>query len=236
MKNIVIFGASGHGNVVLDCIEKQGVYKVVGFIDSYKKIGEFVNGYTVLGSTSDLLLLIEKFNIVGGIIAIGDNCIRKLVVDRIISISPNFLFINVIHPNASIGRESIIGKGTVVMPGAIVNSNSRIGDFCIINTNASIDHDSTMEDFSSLAPRACVGGNFYLGKYSAVCLGANIIENIKVGNHSLVGAGSLVINNIEDNVVVYGSPSKVVRKRSSGEPYLSRKKKSSVIPIYAKEV
>ncbi|WP_291866770.1 acetyltransferase [Maribacter sp.] len=236
MKNIVIFGASGHGNVVLDCIEKQGDYTVLGFIDSYKKKGRTVNGYTILGSEFDLPFLIDKYAIVGGIVAIGDNWTRKLVMDRIMAISPMFSFISVIHPSASIGRNTLIGKGTVIMPGAIINSNSRIGDFCIINTNASIDHDGTMENFSSLAPRVCTGGNFSLGAYSAVCLGANIIENIKVADHSIVGAGSLVINNIEKNVVVYGSPSRVIRKRSAGEPYLSGAKKVSVIPIYAKEV
>lgn len=229
MKNIVIFGASGHGNVVLDCIEKQGAYSVLGFVDSYKTKGRVVNGYSVLGSVKDLPFLIEKYNIVGGIVAIGDNWIRKLVVNRITTICPEFSFISVIHPSVSIGRETIIGKGTVIMPGAIINSNSKIGNFCVINTNASIDHDGTMEDFSSLAPSACVGGNFTLGKYSAVCLGANIIENIKIGEHSVIGAGSLVLHNVENNVVVFGSPSRVVRKRSPDEPYLSGAKKASVV-------
>jgi len=236
MKNVVIFGASGHGNVVLDSIEKKGSYKVIGFIDSYKAKGRIVNGYTILGSEFDLPFLIEKYNIVGGIVAIGDNWIRKTVVNRIISIVPDFSFISVVHPSASIGRETLIGKGSVIMPGAIVNSNSRIGDFCIINTNASIDHDGTMEDYSSLAPRACVGGNFSLGKYSAICLGANVIENIQIAEHSVVGAGSLVVNDVEKNLVVYGAPAKVIRKRNVGEPYLSTVKKSLVIPIYAREV
>lgn len=236
MKNIVIFGASGHGNVVLDCIEKEENYTVIGFVDSYIKKGEVVNGYTVLGSTSDLPLLIEKFNIVGGIVAIGDNWTRKSVVNRIVEICPNFTFISAIHPNAYLGRNTFVGKGSVVMPGAVVNSNSRIGNFCIINTNASIDHDGVMEDFSSLAPRVCVGGNFSLGKYSAVCIGTSIIENIKVAEHSVIGAGALVMNDVKNNLVVFGSPSKVIRKRSIGEPYLSGTKKTRVIPIYAKEV
>ena len=39
MQNIIIFGASGHGSVVLDCLEKQNKYNVVGFLDSFKKKG-----------------------------------------------------------------------------------------------------------------------------------------------------------------------------------------------------
>ena len=37
MLNVIIFGASGHGSVVLDCLEKVGKYNVIGFVNSYKK-------------------------------------------------------------------------------------------------------------------------------------------------------------------------------------------------------
>ncbi len=39
MKNIVIIGASGHGSVILDCIEKENKYNLLGFVDSFKKKG-----------------------------------------------------------------------------------------------------------------------------------------------------------------------------------------------------
>ncbi|MBT8184546.1 MAG: transferase, partial [Eudoraea sp.] len=39
MNNIVIIGASGHGSVVLDCIEQENKYNLVGFVDSFKKRG-----------------------------------------------------------------------------------------------------------------------------------------------------------------------------------------------------
>jgi len=39
MQNIIIFGASGHGSVVLDCIERAGKYRVIGFVDSFQKKG-----------------------------------------------------------------------------------------------------------------------------------------------------------------------------------------------------
>ncbi len=224
MEKVVIFGASGHGSVVLDCIEKQGEYQVIGFIDSYKSKGEKFNGYEILGSEYDLPQLIDKYNIYGGIIAIGDNWTRKLAADRVASIAPNLVFISAIHPNATIGRNCYIGEGAVVMPGAIINANSWIGDFCIINTNASLDHNGKLGNFSSIAPRVSTGGNFNLGKYSAVSLGASVIENISIGEHTVVGAGSVVINDIADNLVVYGTPAKVVRNRAINEKYLARKK------------
>lgn len=229
MKNIVIIGASGHGSVVLDCLEKEGKYNVIGFADSYKKKGSYINGYQVLGSDIELPYLINRFEITGGIVAIGDNWTRKIVAERIHKIVPNFEFINAIHPNAVIGKDVVIGKGNVVMPGVIVNTNSIIHDFCILNTNSSLDHDSDMQSFSSLAPGVCCGGNLKLGKYSAISLGVNIINGIEIGAHTVVGAGSLVVNNIENGIVAYGSPAKKIRDREIGEPYL--KSSSSIIPL-----
>ncbi len=224
MKNVVIIGASGHGSVVLDCLEQEGKYNVIGFVDSYKKKGRRRNGYQILGSEKDLPLLIEKFNLFGGIVAIGDNWTRHTLVAKILSIAPNFNFISTIHPNATIGKDVTIGMGTVIMPGAIINANCNIGDFCILNTRSSLDHDSRMEEFSSLAPRVCTGGNLILRKYSAICLGANVIESITIDEHVVVGAGSLVVQDIESHVLVYGSPAKVIRRRSTGDKYLSATK------------
>lgn len=237
MQNVVIFGASGHGSVILDCIEKEGKYKVLGFIDSFKKKGAKINGYPILGSEIDLPYLMEKYNFFRGIIAIGDNWIRKLVVDRILKISPDFDYVNAVHPKAEIGKNVDIGKGTVLMPGVIVNANSVIGDFCILNTNSSLGHDGRMENYSSLAPKSCTGGNFRLGKFSAVCLGANIIDNITILEHSVIGAGSLVVGNIEDHILAYGAPARKIRNRITGEPYMSGgKNPTRVIPFLANDI
>ena len=236
MKNIIIFGASGHGGVVLDCVEKEGKYNVIGFLDSFKKRGGKHCGYEILGNESNLPYIMDKYNVSGGIVAIGDNWVRKVLVERILEIAPDFVFVSTIHPKATIGRSVEIGKGVVIMPGVILNSNSYVGDFCILNTSSSLDHDGTMCQYSSLAPRVCVGGNFSLGQFSAICLGAHIIENISIGEHTVVGAGSLVIRDIKDHVLSYGSPAQVIRQRLEGEPYLSLSKhhrKSSVSKLYS---
>ncbi|WP_396633446.1 NeuD/PglB/VioB family sugar acetyltransferase [Maribacter sp. R86514] len=225
MQNVIIFGASGHGSVVLDCIEKEGKYNVVGFVDSFKQKGTNINGYQILGSEKDLPYLIDSFNIVGGIVAIGDNWVRKFIVDKIFKIVPDFSFINTIHPKAILGKDVLLGCGNVFMPGAIVNANSIVHDFCIINTNSSLGHDGIMDSYSSLAPSVCTGGNLKLGRFSAVSLGANIVNGIEIGQHTIIGAGSLVVDHFGNNIVAYGSPAKIIRKRDVGESYLSTPKK-----------
>ncbi len=227
MKNILVFGASGHGSVVLDILEKSKEFRPVGFVDSYIKKGTKKYGYEVLGSEFDLLHLIERHRIFGGVVAIGDNWTRRRLVQLIQRMVPGFIFINAVHPSAILGRNVFLGHGNVIMPRVVINANSSIGDHCILNTGATLDHDGIMDEFSSLAPGVSCGGNFYLGQCSAVCLGANVIESIHIGSQSVVGAGSLVIDDIPDRVVVFGSPARIIRSRMEGEPYLGGGKDES---------
>lgn len=227
MKNIVIFGASGHGSVILDCIEREGKYNVVGFLDSFKKKDRQHCGHPILGNAFDLPYLMDKHNVYGGIVAIGDNWIRNAIVKRIVTVAHDFEFVSVIHPSAIIGRDVKIGRGVAIMPGAILNANSQVHDFCLLNTSASLGHDGVIQEFSSLAPKVCTGGAFNLGKFSAICLGTQIIENIRIGRHSVVGAGSLVVKDIDSYSLAYGAPAKVIRKRNAGEAYLSGQRPNS---------
>lgn len=221
MKNIVIVGASGHGGMLLDCIEKEGRYNVLGFVDSFKEKGTKMNGYEILGNEMALPQLIDKFNIQGVILAIGNNWTRKNVAKKIKGIVPDLDFVSTIHPSAIVGKGVKIGKGSAVLPGAIINANATIGAFCILNTNSSLGHDGMMDDFSSMASGVCTGGDLVLGRFSAISLGAKIIEKITIGEHSIIGAGSLVVKNVGNHSVVYGSPASFVRRRSIGDPYLS---------------
>ena len=221
MKNVVIIGASGHGGMILDCIEKEGRYNVLGFVDSFKEKGTKHNGYEILGNEWQLPQLIDKFNIQCAILGIGNNWTRKTMSEKVTEIAPELEFVTTFHPSAIIGKDTKIGVGCAIMAGTVINANATLGNFCILNTNASLGHDSFMHDFSSIASGCCTGGNLSLGQFSAVSLGANIIESITVGEHSVIGAGSLVVKNVNNFEVVYGSPARFVRRRSADDSYLS---------------
>jgi len=219
-QNIVIVGSSGHAKVIIDIIEKEEKYKIVGLLDAFKNIGESAFRYEILGEEKDLPKLIKKYQLTGCVIAIGDNWIRNIVKNKIREIDASFNFINTIHPSAIIARGVAVGSGTVIMAGTVINSNSKIGDFCIINTNASLDHDNNISDFSSIAPGVTTGGNVTMGEFTTVSLGANIIHGITIGKHSVIGTGSTVLKNVGDYVVAYGTPAKIIRKRKEGDKYL----------------
>jgi len=223
MRNIVVIGASGHGRVIIDAVERENRFRIAGIIDTFKPVGYSCLGYQVLGDELRLPVVIREHDICGGIIAIGDNWVRHEVADRIRCAVPDFEFVTVIHPSAQVARSARVGAGTVVMPGAIISANADIGEFCIVNTKASLDHDGRMGEFSSFAPAVTAGGEVTVKPFAAVLLGANIIHSISIGEHSVVGAGSLVLRDVPDRVLAYGLPARVIRTREPGEPYLRAK-------------
>ncbi|WP_281252432.1 acetyltransferase [Sporomusa malonica] len=212
-------GSGGHAKVVIDIIEKQTKFNIVGLIDGFRTAGIDVFGYKILGD--ELVLESSEYqNITHGIVAIGDNWVRNQVVNKVTQIKPDFKFIKAIHPSATIAKGVIIGEGTVVMAGSIINSDTKIGKHCIINTNSSLDHDNSLGNYVNISPGAVTGGNVIIDDFSTVSLGAKVIHKIIIGAHSLIGAGAVVVKNIESQSVWYGVPAKFIRKRNIGERYL----------------
>ena len=54
MKEIILIGGGGHCRSVIDVIEQEGQYKIVGIIDKAELFGTDVLGYPVFGSDLDI--------------------------------------------------------------------------------------------------------------------------------------------------------------------------------------
>lgn len=216
MKDILIFGASGHARVIIDVVEKERLYAVAGLVDETENRVETLLGYPVTKSICELY----DQGVRSGLIAVGDNWQRRKLAATILQRYPDFEFVTAIHPSVNIGKSVLIGSGTVVMPGCSINSRAEIKSHCIVNTGANVDHDSIVEDFGSLAPGVTLGGNVRIGECTAVGLGSALIQKVNVGQHSIIGAGSVVVRSIPSHVIAYGNPCRIVRNRSEGEPYL----------------
>lgn len=217
---LFIFGASGHGKVILDMVEKQGMYAMAGWVDSHRPKGSLVKGYPVLGSEDDLRGLRDLHPDAQLFIAIGDNHVRRLVRDRILERVPGIAFATVVHPAAQVARDVHIGIGAAIMPGAVVNSDAFVGEFSIVNTNACLEHDGWLGDFSSLAAGVTVGGGVRIGMTTAVCIGATLRHGITVGDHCVVAPGAVVTSDCADRSVMSGVPAVCTGFRAVGDPYL----------------
>ena len=77
-----------------------------------------------------------------------------------------------------------------------------------------------MSNFSSLGPSSVTGGNVKIGLRSAIGINSTILQKVDIGKDVVVGSNSFVNKNFESNLVVYGSPAKIIRKRNKDSNYL----------------
>lgn len=220
MEKIILLGASDHARLIIDTVEKEQRFAILGLLDQNKPEGAECLGYAVMGKVTDLPAVMAAHGALSGLIAIGDNWVRRQVARLVAGIVPEFNYVSTIHPSAQIARNVSIGEGTVVMAAAVINANARVGRHCYVSTKASLDHDSEMEDFASLGPGATIGGNVRIGGGTAIALGANVIHGITIGEHAVIGAGATVVREVPGRVVAYGVPARTVRNRAPGDKYL----------------
>jgi sugar O-acyltransferase (sialic acid O-acetyltransferase NeuD family) len=206
-EKIFVYGASGHGKVVIDIIERQGLYDIDFLVDDDLTLkGQSFLGYPVLGGKDDLLGSDARL----GIVAIGSNRARSAVGTWLRE--NGFDVVTAIHPSAQLARGVTVGSGSVVMAGVVINSDSTLGYDVIVNTRASIDHDCTIGDGVHLAPSSTLCGTVTIGAGTFVCAGATIIPNLTIGSNVTVGAGATVIRDVPDNATVVGLPAKALEE------------------------
>jgi acetyltransferase EpsM len=208
LKELLIWGASGHALVVADIIRLEERYKIIAFIDNVNKENHGKNfcGARIIGEKE----LDEYRNKDVHIIFGFGNCQARLELSKLIE--KEFLLATAIHPKAIIANNVSIKEGTVISAGAVINSNSTIGKNVIINTCASVDHECIIEDGVHISPGVNIAGKTSIGQGTWIGIGAAIIDKINIGRNSIIGAGSVVVNNIPDNVLAYGVPAKIIRK------------------------
>ena len=199
-----LFGASGHGKVIKDILNANGI-KVEAFVDDNPNVNE-CGGRPVLHDAMGLSPMI---------VSIGVNRIRKMIVERLRANNSAIEFATAIHPSAVISPSAKIGEGTVVMAGAVVNADAVIGKHCIVNTGATVDHDCVIGDYCHIAPGANVSGGTHIGEGTWIGVGACVIQCLNIGKWSFIGAGSVVVKDVSDGVVAYGNPCKVIHENEN---------------------
>ena len=202
---IVLFGASGHCKVVIDILQSND--EIISAIFDDNPRTEKLLGIAVFNSNEFILEKHQKT-----IVAIGNNAVRKKIVQRI---SGDFYLAK--HPNAIISKHASIGEGTVVAPGVIVNADAIIGNHCIINTAAIVEHDCSVEDFVHLSPNSALAGGVSVGEGTHIGIGAKVIQGVRIGKWSTIGGGAVIINDVPDYAVVVGNPGRIIKFNNNNE-------------------
>jgi UDP-N-acetylbacillosamine N-acetyltransferase len=215
LTEIAIWGASGHGRVVLDAARLDATLTVVGFIDDAPALkGQSMAACPVLGGKEALPQLLSS-----GVrfihVAVGHCPTRSAIIQHLIA--EGFTPATIAHPRAIIAGDVVIGRGSFVAAGVVVNSGAKVGGHVILNTSASVDHDCVIGDGVHLAPGVRVGGLTSVGAGTFIGIGATVLNCLKIGEQTIVGGGAVVVDDLPAGVVAYGVPAKVVRSKRANE-------------------
>jgi len=199
-----VFGAGGHGKVVIATLRAMGRTVEGVWDDDRAREGAHVLGVPVLGPIdgcprrSDVVL------------AIGANDVRARVAQAL-----DHHFVTVVHPTASIDEGVSIGPGSVILAGAVIQTDAIVGAHVIVNILATVAHDNRLGDFVHLSAGVNLGGGVEVQTGALLGLGAVVIPGQVVGAWSTVGAGSVVIQSVDERSTVFGSPARPIRRGQS---------------------
>ena len=208
MSTLLVFGAGGHGKVVVDTATAIGSWEEIMFADDAYPQLTSVDGYPVIADFSGARSLGSDYRNV--IVAIGDNRKRSDLTLRLRQ--SGFNPVTLIHPAATVAETARIEQGTVIFAGAVVQPGARVGRAVIVNTAATVDHDCIIGNGVHLSPGVHLGGEVRVGDYSWLGVGAVTVNRVSIGQDVTVGAGSCVISDLSDAVTAVGVPARPVRQ------------------------
>ena len=191
MKDIILIGGGGHCKAVIDVIEQEGRFKIIGIIDKPELLGKNVLGYPTIGNDSELKNLVKRCK--NALITIGQ--IRS-PLSRInlfdIVLKLGFTLPSVVSPRAYVSQHASIGKGSVIMHDAVINAGVIIGDNCIINTKSIVEHGSNIGNHCHISTNAVINGGVVIGNGSFIGSGVVTKEDIRINDNFFAKAGTVV--------------------------------------------
>ncbi|RQD70031.1 MAG: 2,3,4,5-tetrahydropyridine-2,6-dicarboxylate N-acetyltransferase [Tindallia sp. MSAO_Bac2] len=124
-----------------------------------------------------------------------------------------------IEPGSFIREKVEIQANVIVMMGAVINIGAVIGEGTMIDMNAVIGGRGIVGKNCHIGAGAVIAGVVEPASATpvvvedGVMIGANavVLEGVRIGENSVVAAGAIVTEDVPANVVVAGTPAKVLK-------------------------
>lgn len=211
-KLTVGLGAGGHAKVMIEILQQQPEYKLVGLLDPGPELqGKRLLGVPVVGADDALPALIDDgvTHFFVGLGGTGNVLPRK----RLYEMGCGFGLTpaDAIHPRAIVSPSATLGAGVVICAGAIIGAEAHLGKDVMVNTGAIVEHDCRIGDHVHIATGAQLASTVLVASDAHVGAGATVRQCIQIGRQAIVGAGSVVVKDVLPETVVVGVPARVLR-------------------------
>jgi sugar O-acyltransferase (sialic acid O-acetyltransferase NeuD family) len=210
-KDLIIISAGQFGRETFtwasQAMAHGASWQIKGFLDSRPSVLDgYDYGVKILGDVEHYAIA-ENDVFVG---AIGDP--REKVKYYTPILERGGLFVNVIHPQANIGKNVRLGTGIVMAPFSSVTCDAQVGNHVTFGAFSNAGHDTVIDDWCQISSHCGINGGVTLEK--GVFLGSHacLVPRIQIGAGAYVGAGSVVLKNVVAGVKVFGNPAVPVGK------------------------
>ncbi len=209
-QEIILIGGGGHCKSVIDVIETEDKFKIVGVVDLPEKLGQRILNYKIIANDNEIKDLIKKFKYF--LITVGYLKTPTLRIKLFNIVKKNQgEFPVIISQNAYVSEYAKIGEGTVIMHHAIVNTDSKIGKNCIINNKALIEHDCKIGNNCHISTNTIINGGVVVNDNCFIGSSSVTKQYLKIASNTIIGAGSVVTKNITESGVYVGCPARKIK-------------------------
>jgi len=213
VKPLVIYGAGGLGQLVLDILIQTRRHQPVAFLDSDPaRHGTTFEGLPVLGGM-DALPALRARGVDRAVVAIGVSRERVAVAEELAR--RGMKLASAIHPLATIAPSARLGRHLIVGARALVCVHAEIDDHAVILSGAIVEHDNRIGTGAFLQPAVRLAGGVRVGALAWLGIGACVIPYRSVGTGATVEPGAVVIRDVLAGERVGGVPAtRAVTRRS----------------------
>ena len=198
---ILLIGAGGHCKSCIYVLSTLDNYQAVGIVDKKVSNVNEVLGIKVIGTDSDLKLLIQKFtNVLIAVGQIKSPDLRIKLFQSAKSLGASFPV--VLSPTAQIAQSAFIEEGTICFHQTIINASANVGKNCIINNKALIEHDTQIGSHCHISTGSLINGGVVIEDGCFIGSGSILHEGIKVGAGSVIGAGIVVKEDVPSGTLL----------------------------------
>lgn len=208
-KRLIIVGAGGLARELYtwasEIWEVQNEYVFCGFLSDYP---DDLDGYdypiSIIGSIKEYIPAGEEYFLMG----IADPAAKLRIASALEERGAKF--ITLIHPKASVPKNTKVGRGCVLFAYAYLGADVNVGNFVLFNSFNTIGHDTSIGDGCTVSSFVNIMGRTQIGTGVFVGSHASILPKAKVGDFATVGAGTVVVRSVKPKTTVFGVPAKVI--------------------------